>query len=169
MFDTKIKRGWNVRDPITGLTGVVTNICERITGNIQAAIQPQGDGTSIPESYYIDDHVLEMIDEGFADKLPAIDSSVSIELGQRVRCTISGISGIAVEAIAMQNGCVFFTINTGLDSKGDSRKPEIVDHLRLVRVDEGVSPKSAEPARKSGTGGPNQIVPARRVPRYSGS
>lgn len=169
-----IKRGQHVRDPISGLTGFVTVICENMNGSVQAAVQPKGDGEKFPEAQYIDTHLLEVLDDGLSAKVLPLDNPVKIALGERVRDTVTGYAGIATERLSYLNGCVFFTVQSGLDRDGEKTSPLYLDHKRLVKVEAapvGVidrvlgrdrTPQPVAPLR-SGTGGPSRAVPNTRA------
>lgn len=98
------------RDTVTGFEGVVTVRVEMLNGNVQFLLQPKGKKDAIADGKCIDFHLLEEIGAGVADKLPPIDQSATIKLGQRVRDRVSGLTGIVTEKTTFQNGCVYFAI-----------------------------------------------------------
>lgn len=54
--------GNTYQDVITGFTGVCIGHVEYMTGCNLSLIQPRGDGDSMPESCWIDDKFLSLVD-----------------------------------------------------------------------------------------------------------
>ena len=154
-----IKMGNIVRDVLTGFNGTVIQIIEQLSGNIQYAIQrKQNEGeTGYPEAMCIDYHTLEVISEGFTDRVQA-PIEVDIPLGARVRDTASTLEGIVVERITYFNGCLRFGVipkvkeNQLLSSNSEM---SYIDPARLEVIDDGI--KKPIEAEKP-TGGPAQKV-----------
>lgn len=152
------------KDPVSGLTGYAIHKSEMITGNVQWAIHPPGDGTKMLDGHMIDEHLLEVLEPGFSGKLPPVDDTVTMKLGWKARDRISGIEGILTEKVTFQNGCVYFALSPKA-KKGDTELPDarLLPHMRLERIDDGLaaivrSPpeaaKAKEPAAKRPPGGP---------------
>lgn len=59
-----IQLGQKVRDKITGFEGTATSKVEYINGCIQFGIKPISTDGKMPNTEYIDDQQLEVIDEG---------------------------------------------------------------------------------------------------------
>jgi hypothetical protein len=126
--------GVMARDVVTGLEGIVACKTEMLNGNVQLGIQPKGKGDKIEEAHFIDWHTLEVIGEGIADKVPPIDRSPTIKLGQRVFDRVSGMTGIAVERTTFLNGCVYFAVQGPYRKEqllGDLSQPVRFPHQRL--------------------------------------
>lgn len=174
-----IRLGMTLKDPTTSLVGIAIYKAELISGTVQFAIQPQGDGKSLPDGRFIDDFLLEFVDDGVSKSAPAIDTDVKIGLGWEIQDTITGFRGIAVEKTTYLNGCVHFTIQP--EAKGGflgmpKTRPDVehFDHKRLKKVGDGVAPppprqlkKAEEPKppefKRSRTGGPTRSLPSRAV------
>jgi len=158
----EIKLGMTVRDKVTGLKGTASLFAELLSGTRQIAIQPSGKGTDYPEGRYIDDHLIEYIDDGVSRIVPPIDNSVTIRLGQKVRDIVSGFEGIAVEKLIYQNGCVHFTVQPKGKMKEEIPESISLDHKRLEVAGVGILPKiaKAKPRRntKKPPGGPSRSM-----------
>ncbi len=60
----KIKLGTKVRDKITGFEGIAYSRVEYLNGCIQYGVKPKvGDNNKMPDSEYIDESQLEIIEE----------------------------------------------------------------------------------------------------------
>lgn len=58
------KLGIEVKDKITGFTGVITGLANYITGCDQYLVQPQGEGDKYPDSRWIDEGRLSPTEKG---------------------------------------------------------------------------------------------------------
>jgi hypothetical protein len=67
----KFSNGQKVRDRVTGIVGIITGACIWLNGCIQYSIQPSAkEGDSLkPESWWMDEQQLELIDEGVNIKM----------------------------------------------------------------------------------------------------
>ena len=145
-----IKLGSTVRDAITGFTGIATQRCDHLNGNVQYAIQPKGkeDG-SYPDAMFLDYHTLDVIDEGVSDRATPVAES-SIVLGQKVRDKASGFTGIATMKNSYLNGCVHFGVLPEVRKEAllnENPAPSWIDHNRLEVVSDGLisdAPKTVE-------------------------
>jgi len=172
-----IKMGMTVRDPASGLTGIATMKTEMISGTVQYAIQPVGDGKSIPEGHFVDDFMLEFVDDGVSKKAPTPDSDAKFRIGQELRDTLTGFKGIAVERTTYLNGCVHYSLQPSVKKQtflggllGEAPRASHFDFKRLTLVGDGVAdklkkptkvdPKPAEPPvhKRSATGGPTRSI-----------
>lgn len=160
--------GVTVRDRVTGLTGTVAHKAEMLTGNIQWAIQPRGDGERVPEAMMVDFHLLEVLDEGVSKLLPPVDDTVVVLLGEEVEDILTGMKGVPIDKITFMNGCVYFWVQPKMDQK-TSKIPEskLIPHGRLKTVGKGLSkpeptpPAAAAPPKKP-PGGPMRRAPSMR-------
>lgn len=109
-FTTETRLGVMARDIVTGFEGIVSAKIEMLTGNVQYAIQPKGKADTMVDARGMDFHLLEEIGPGVADKLPAIDATATIKVGQKVRDTVSGLIGVTIDKTTFQNGCVYFNV-----------------------------------------------------------
>lgn len=147
-----IKLGSIVRDAITGFTGIATQRCDHLNGNVQYAIQPKGkeDG-SYPDAMFLDYHTLDVGDEadGVSDRAtPAAETSII--LGQKVRDKATGFTGIATMKATYLNGCVHFGVLPEIRKEAllnENPVPSWIDHNRLEVVNDGLNadaPKNIE-------------------------
>ena len=140
MSDKKvINLGNIVEDVVTGLTGTASQILEHMNGTRQIAIQPKGDGKTIPGAVFIDDYLINVTDVGVADRVPTIDKTDFV-MGQEVREIASGQVGSITSRVVYLNGCVHFGITT---KSTENKAPDVfyVDHKRLELVSEGIKDK----------------------------
>jgi len=167
--DIPMGLGVMVRDKVTGLTGIVAHKAEMLTGNIQWAIQPRGNGESVPDAMMIDYHLLEVLGEGVSKLLPPIDDTVTVRLGEEVEDILTGLKGVPIDKITFQNGCVYFWVQPKMDKKtGKIPESKLVPHGRLKTVGAGLSkpepkpPAAAAPPAKRPPGGPMRRAPTMR-------
>jgi hypothetical protein len=69
------------------------------------------------------------------------------QLGEKLKDTVTGLTGIATQKCEMLNGCVQFYLQPPRKKDGDAQKGEWVDDQQLVKLDAGINRKV------SGTGG----------------
>lgn len=81
-------------------------------------------------------------------------SKDKIELGDKVKCSITGFNGIAFARTQWLHGCDRITVQpTTLDDKGNARETQTFDEMQLILVRKAAKPAVAKtPATK--TGGP---------------
>jgi len=155
--------GKTVRDRISGVTGIADQYIEKLSCASQYAIQPLGDGKTLPDSWAFDVINLEVVDGPTIDVVPA-DASVVVKLGDKVRDVIVGTEGVAVKRATYINGCVFFTVSGHVDKPmlKDDPGTAVVVHSQLEVIDAGwfgrVNPKtaSAQVGTAPVTGGPRE-------------
>lgn len=70
------------------------------------------------------------------------------ELGQTLKCRITGFTGIATQRVEYINGCIQYCLKPKIDKEGKIPDGHFIDSQQLEFVDEGVHVE-AEP-----TGGP---------------
>jgi hypothetical protein len=175
-----IRLGMTVKDPASGLIGIANMKAELISGSVQYAIQPVGDGKSMPEGFFVDDFMLEFVDDGVSKRAPAPDAAARFVLGEDLQDTISGFRGIAVQRTTYLNGCVHYTLQPEERRKslvaklvGEPSRSQHFDHKALKKLGAGAAPapkkiaapKIEKPAetpvfKRSPTGGPTRSVRA---------
>lgn len=113
-FSIDHRLGVEVRDPVTNLQGYATCRVEMLSGCVQFSIQPKDDKVTdkLSEAHFIDYNLLEEVGDGFAGKLPAVDPTVKVKLGDHVYDSVSKFRGIAIEKYTFQNGCVYFALQS---------------------------------------------------------
>jgi hypothetical protein len=175
-----IRLGMVVRDPGTGLTGIASLKAELMSGSIQYAVQPEGDGKTMPEAMFCDDFLLEYVGIGVSKRTPTPDENATFRLGEELKDTVTGFQGIAIDRTTYLNGCVHYTVQPqkqklGFLAKllGEPPRGTHFDYKRLRKVSDGVAkPKprpvpvaavvpAAKPAKdigftRSRTGGPTR-------------
>lgn len=126
----ELKLGMTLRDTLTGFTGIAAARVEMLDGNIQLAIQPYvGADTKtgeMPGGMNIDIHTLEYVSDGISDRATT-PNKYTIAVGDKVRDTVTGIEGIAIDRIVYLNGCVYYNVqqtkvtdrHTGVDTVPD--------------------------------------------------
>ena len=83
-----------------------------------------------------------------------------IELGSKVKDSITGFTGIATARHEYMNGCIRYAIQADKLKDGKPIDPEVFDVQQLVVL------KSKKPARKKKPGGPYKAPTERNVPSY---
>lgn len=152
---SEIKLGVTARDPVTKFEGIVSMRADQMNGNVQWVLQPPvGEDGKLVEAQGFDAHLLEYVDAGISAKVPPIDTSFSIELGDVVKDTLSGVKGTAFERIAYLNGCVYFNVQP-MGTKAHERPDRVllmpinIEVVSKVKPAEAAKIKAAKP-----TGGP---------------
>jgi hypothetical protein len=147
-----IKLGMIVRDPGTGLTGIASLKAELLSGSIQYAIQPEGDGKTMPEAMFCDDFLLEYVGEGVSKKTPTPDEAATFRLGEELEDTVTGFKGYAIDRTTYLNGCVHYTLQPhkqklGFFAKllGEAPRGTHFDFKRLRKISDGVAKPKPKP------------------------
>ena len=83
-----------------------------------------------------------------------------IKLGDKVKCRITGYTGIATSRTEYINGCIQIEVTPKI-KKGTNPKPEEmigmgVDEGSLEKVDEGINKKKV--VKKESNGGPSRVA-----------
>ena len=78
---------------------------------------------------------------------------MNIKLGNKLRCAITGFTGIATAKIEYINGCVQFLVKPRLDKEGKSVEGQYLDWQQLEVIEGGIEIKGAQ------TGGPSSSAP----------
>jgi hypothetical protein len=144
----RLRLGVIAEDRVTGITGTVTQIHEMLTGMNQVAIQPKGDGKTVPDALCIDEFIVKVLEEGIADTVPAPEET-SFKLGQEVRDIVTGQVGKITCKVTHLNGCVYF-MATANSKKNDPAEAFYVSHKRLELVSKGVAEKVVKTERSGG-------------------
>jgi len=84
-----------------------------------------------------------------------------IQLGEKVKDTVSGFEGIAVASHHYLQGCNRITVQPPVDKDGKLPDPQSFDEPQLVKVGDGLLPAiTVPPIRKPG--GPSKFEDSRR-------
>lgn len=163
-MNINIKLGSTIRDVTTGLEGYAIQKVEFIDGNVQYAVQPQGDGKIMPDAYNIDHHTLDVIDEGISARASE-PIEATIKLGQEVRDTASDFEGVAMMRITYINGCIRYAVIPRINKKAlmqhEVPPTSFIDQGRLKVIGDGLmekdTPQTTEikEEKKRVTGGPS--------------
>lgn len=100
-----IPLGTCLKEEVTGAIGIAIMKSLNQEGNIRYALQPQGDGTIVPEALWFDWHTLWVMGPGVSASIPPITKPTVIRMGEEVKHKISGVTGIVVEMVGFMNGC----------------------------------------------------------------
>lgn len=155
----QLKLGQTLRDRASGFTGIAVSRFDFLNGNVQYSLQPKApeDATALPEAVSFDVQQLEIVDAGISDTAGK-PARTPIQVGQKVKDTITGLTGVATMKATYLNGCIAFLVTPRRRLLRD-HDPEWVSSVRLVAVDE--KPAVEPPKSEKPTGGP----PIRGVPR----
>lgn len=157
----EINLGNVVRDAVSGFSGIAIQRLEKLNGNVQIAIQPkQKEGENdFPEAMFIDEHMLEFVDEGFADRTTDAPEC-EIRLGENVEDRVTLVVGVATAKSTYMNGCVSYCVEPS--SKDGRKLPDGIwfDHVRLkvcgIGLRDVIKPKNADSKTGKVPGGPSQ-------------
>lgn len=140
-----IPLGSAVQDILTGVTGIASVRCDLIAGNTQYTVQPKSkDGDSMPDAWNIDEHTLEVTGPGISDRAtPVPEDTVVFQLGQKLRCRITGFEGIASGRMTHMNGCVFYRLDSKMGTSKETGAlaqglQDVVNVKQLELVDQGI-------------------------------
>lgn len=160
----ELKLGQQMRDKVSGFTGIADARIEFMTGNVQYnLIRPVNKQGEPSDGLSFDQHQLESIKTVLEPIAPS--SGGSIKLGQKVKDIVTGAQGIATLRTTFLNGCVYVSVVTP-DAVGSPSTTLFTDAYRLERVSEGIVAKitkavtSTEPGEKK-PGGLSYKVPMR--------
>ena len=160
--------GMEAEQIVMGVKGIVTAIRQLASGQVQFLVEPKGDGTIVPEAFYTDWHMLEIVGDGIQHRVTLPDAVVEVKLGQTVKHKVNGFTGVALEKFVYINGCTSFLVlpTEEYQKQFKADKPlsgTVIDHNLLEVVGKGPTTlaKQAEAAEnpaipKTGTGGPSQ-------------
>lgn len=105
-----IPLGTEVYDVITCFQGCLMQRIEASGGNIRYAVQPQGDGTTLPEGISFDYHSLLIVGPGCSAVRTSVANPTSIKVLDRVKDKVSGFEGIVNGKIIFLNGCEYLEV-----------------------------------------------------------
>ncbi len=149
-----MKLGNEVRDVITGFTGIAIQRSEMLSGTVQIAVQPrskEGETDKMPDAINIDVQLLEFVSDGIADRATQPDN-VTLALGVEVKDLITGMTGITIEKTVYINGCVRYGVQPpmqpGKTLLGEPPPTYYVDYKRLQPLSDAMTATIRENARK---------------------
>lgn len=155
-----ITLGMEVREKVTGFTGIVVVMMFNIDGSISAGIQPRTVENGRPaETHDFDLERLEITDANVgAPNAGDVSTRIGIVLGEKYKDKVSGFTGIATEQLDWLGGCSHIILTPPMNKDGKVETMRIqVERAQLV-----VPPKpKAEPApaeekvKPTRTGGPS--------------
>lgn len=169
-IDKSIRLGITVRDLSTGFTGIIASKVELMNGNVQYAVQPKLSSEAkpgeFPDSMNIDFHTLDYVDAGLSDRVTN-PGPVTINLGDKVRDTVTGAEGITVNRITFMNGCIYYNVQQPAEKDKQTGLIVVPERLFVMQAClETIKPLVVTlPAPKVSTGGRVPGGPATRAQR----
>lgn len=146
-----------VRDLTSGLEGILETKQYNLYSGLRVSIQPKGDGTEMKQAWTVDAVGVEILDE--QPILEVEEPEEIINLGDKVRCSVTGFEGIAIARSVYLNGCVRIKIQEKYKRDGmlQQEPPQFwVDEPGLK-----VMPMQTEESKpnppKQDTGGPKEV------------
>lgn len=117
MFKKEVALGCLAEDKLTGVKGHVSMRKELLPGNVQYAVQPISEnGLTLPDAWHIDEHTLVFKAKGLMGNVtPVPESTPVFQLGQTLRCKVTGFVGIATSRVTHMNGCVYYHLEGRVD------------------------------------------------------
>lgn len=113
MKSKEIVLGNVVRDVLTGYKGIASSKVEMLGGNVQLCIQPQIDECQekmvYPDAMNLDHHTLDFVSDGIANRTTA-PIPITVQLGDKIRDTVTGLEGIATVRYTYMNGCRYYNL-----------------------------------------------------------
>jgi len=152
-------RGQTVRDRVTGFTGVLVSFAELANGSVHAQLQPkmkEGEA-SIPDLVSMDFFTLEVVDNALVGIMPPVEGSFAVNLGDRVRDRVTGLTGVVSERVVQQNGCLFVHVQPSTDHGLNSPRGAWADHKQVTKIGgtnpitTPVTPRTSGCATRTGT------------------
>ena len=142
----KAKLGDQVKDEISGLSGIAVGMNYWLNGCIRVGIQPKtkkGEFT-IPETQWADSNQIKVVKSEMMK--PKKLAHTLVELGDLVKDTITGFSGAAVACSKWLNGTVRIAIQPPM-KKGENVPPDShwVDCEYILVVEKGKFPIAKKP------------------------
>lgn len=159
--------GRTVHDITSGFKGTATQYLEYLNGNVQVALQPKmAEGaTTMPDAMFIDQHMLEIIDEGIADRVAEVTNPSPIKLGEEVVDEITGFTGIATMKTTYINGCENFYVEQKHQAKDKHEVGRWLAAIRIKRKGAGKAPAIEAKRQDKPTGCAPLRVPHQRAQR----
>jgi hypothetical protein len=146
----ELKLGMKAKDIVTGYEGIVISICAYISGCDRVSLQaPMQDG-KIPEGHTFDVTQLQITDTKRI--LEVTPEPAKIELGQKVKEPMSGLTGVAYGRCVYLNGCariaVVQEVNRNNDMKMEWLDEEILEVTHKKKVVEEKQHRTGGPGPK---------------------
>jgi len=153
----EIKLGQTVEDATCGYRGIAIQRVEQLNGNVQIAIQPScgEDKSEYPKAMFVDNHFVNVIDDGVSDRITPIAETNPIPLGSLARDKATGFTGIVTERIEYMNGCVAYGVLPKHDPAKLFNENTSASYIPLVRIElvnEGITTKVEKPPVDKATG-----------------
>lgn len=151
--------GMEVREKVTGFTGIVVVLMHSIDGSISAGIQPRSAPDGRPsETHDFDLERLEIVDGSVgAPNSGDVSSRIGIVLGEKYKDKVTGFVGIATEQFDWLGGCSHVVLNPSVGKDGakvDSMRIQI-ERAQLVVPPKPKAAPSDEKVTPTRTGGPS--------------
>lgn len=152
-----IPMGMRVLESVTKFEGIVTQRLYNGTTGVRYAVQPSGDGQTLPEAIMMDYHTMLIVDKGMSDLASPILHPTSIRIGDEVKHRISGFSGIVVSRAEFFNGCEYLAVQ-GKGTKDNPKGDEDLDMAgKWEKIGDGLNKGQVKAAAKvveKASGGP---------------
>jgi hypothetical protein len=152
-----VSLGMEVREKVTGFTGIVVVLMHNIDGSISAGVQPRHTTDGRPaEPFDFDLERLEIINgDAGASNTGDVSSRIGIVLGEKYKDKVSGFVGIATEQLEWLGGCSHVVLTPPVGKTGAIVATQRIQVERLELV---VSKETSEEVTKvtpTRTGGPS--------------
>lgn len=151
----KVAMGLEVKDLLTGVTGILFYRCHRLGGVVHWAVQPMGDGKKSEDAMTYDEQLLVVTGPGLFDKVTPLPKDIGMKLGDAVADKASTFQGVVTEIIYHINGCVSVGVTPpSSESAFGDRVPtqSMLDYRRLdVLKSEVIAPIKAPKGVEEGT------------------
>lgn len=148
--------GVEVKDVVSGMTGISTSLFYKLSGSIMIGVQPPSDDGKMAEAWTIDEAICQAVEGGRT--IPAIDAGDPlVALGHQVEDRVTKFKGTVTAIMVHINGCISCVVTAPKLNKDGGLIEEYFDQKRLVIKGPGVS-KQAEPKKQAPvarTGGSN--------------
>ena len=142
-------------DKATGYTGTVCSKTEMLNGNVQYSVIPPAkkDSTDYPAGISLDGAQLEVVEAGVSE-IAGKPNLVALQIGEKAKDIITGMSGIVFSKTTFLNGCVYFTMS--IKDKDKDPAELFLPVERLERAGVGIIEKLKKAVKP--TGGPATAV-----------
>lgn len=151
-----VEMGDEVKDLITGFTGIVTSISTYLHGMNQVGVQPPIDKEGkVPDCINFDIVSLKILCKTRVQPSKEV-MNIAVSLGDRAKDPITGLAGTVISSTLFLNGCTRMGLCPALDKDGKPQDTFYFAADRLVLV----KPAKA-PASERKTGGPMSKAPPR--------
>ena len=152
MEQKEIKLGNTAECQVTGLKGIVIQHLVPASGMHQLAIQPRGDGNTVPDAQFVDLAMLDYVDEGVAARATPCGTP-KFTFGEEVREIASDQIGTIVQQVFYLNGCIHYGITC---KSQENKNPDVfyISETRIEKVSDGIKEKMVVQEGKQ-PGGPS--------------